>query len=468
MRTYLFAGGLCLALLLVAGVWRPRATVAQPVLGPGPIASRQLRIQTVHAVGTVACSGAACHGQEHSRAAANVGLDEYRLWNLWDPHARAYHALEGQRAEEIIAHLARAGGFNKKATEEPRCLVCHADLHLATETAAQDLRVHGVGCEACHGAAGRWLTPHHAEIPPSREELEQLGMRDLVAPSTLATVCAGCHVGAPPEHEGQPAREVTHDFLASGHPRLNFELTAYLANLPPHWNTQKKGRVRGPDFDEPRVWAAGQVMAARASLRLLAYQASRDSPWPEFAVHDCEACHTALRPKTNSTGKTLPMSRWHFALLNEVATQSDEAAPGAKRVVEQLADLRSLLEKPFGNSNQVAAKANAAAMELSAWDAWIKQWKSNPANLMRKIGEHLPSDSWKWEEAAQRYLALSALERARHTGANAELHKRIDNELLALAEKLAFPPLFSGPRYFSDDEVLRHFRRIRDQLGEGQ
>jgi hypothetical protein len=207
-----------------------------------------------------------------------VRQDEYQLWNLWDPHAHAYHALEGQRAKEMIAHLGGAGQF-REAPQEPRCLVCHTDPQLAVEPAGEDLsavlgrRGHGVGCESCHGPAGGWRDLHHAATPPAREELKKLGMNYLDEPATLAEVCAGCHVGAPGRAD-QPAREVTHDLLAAGHPRLSFELTVYLANLPPHWDAQAKARARGRDF-EARAWAAGQVAAARTSLELLASQARR-------------------------------------------------------------------------------------------------------------------------------------------------------------------------------------------------
>jgi hypothetical protein len=458
MRPYAVACCLCGALAL-CGMLRPRAAPERA----GPRDATPGRAATARVMGTSSCAGAACHGQDLRGPGGEVRRDEYRLWNLWDPHAHAYHALEGKRAQTIMSHLA-AGGEVREATKDPRCLTCHTDPNLAVDSADHALRVHGVGCEGCHGSAERWLEPHHATRPPGKEKLEQLGMKNLGATGALAAVCAGCHAGAPPL-DGRPAQEVTHDLLAAGHPRLHFELTVYLANLPPHWNVRAKARQRQPDF-EARAWAAGQVATARTYLELLAYQARRDSPWPEFAAYDCEACHTPLRGGGKSPGLTFPMSRWSVALLTEAGQGLPQPAPEAKTIGDHLKELRELLEKPRSAPGQVAAQADAVAGELEAWEKAVGQWKGDPTKMMKRVGRHGPGDSWNWEEATQRYLALSALEQARHGAVPDERHQRIQNELRGLAEKLAFPPSYSGPKQFSEDGLLGHFRRIREQLGD--
>ena len=66
-------------------------------------------------------------------------------------------------------------------------------------------------------------------------------MRALDAPLVQAQVCVGCHVGAPAK-DGVPARDLNHDLMAAGHPRLIFELSSYQANMPPHW---RHGQVQG-------------------------------------------------------------------------------------------------------------------------------------------------------------------------------------------------------------------------------
>jgi hypothetical protein len=242
---------------------------------------------------------------------------------------------------------------------------------------------------------------------------------------------------------------------------MNFELTVYLANLPPHWNAAKKASSRGRNF-EAKAWAAGQVMISRASLRLLSYQAGRAEPWPEFAAHDCEACHTPVG-SGKSRGNGLPISRWSLAMLNAIGT---ELAPpdAAKDVALRLKELADVLESPQSNSRVVVAKADAAAAALGALDKPLRQWNGEPVRLMQRIASHAPGDSWNWEEASQRYLALSALEQTRHALSPNKDHQRIQDELLELSRQLAFCPSFAGPKDFSQDGILKYFRGIQEQL----
>jgi hypothetical protein len=86
----------------------------------------------------------------------------------------------------------------------------------------------GVGCESCHGASGRWLGPHTTLGWRDRPwpEKAALGMRNTKDLASRARLCAGCHVGDGGSDD-LPARDVNHDLIAAGHPRLNFELSAY-------------------------------------------------------------------------------------------------------------------------------------------------------------------------------------------------------------------------------------------------
>lgn len=458
MKTRAVSGGLCVALLVLGGLVRSggvQPTAPEPKAAPEAPPERPALARTM---GTSRCAGPACHGQESPAKDQKIRRDEYRLWNTWDPHAYAYHALEGQAAQDIIRKL---GDTGQKATAEPRCLVCHATPRLLAKEGGDEVRVHGVGCESCHGAAEHWLDRHHTEPLPDAQELEKLGMTYLREPLTLAHACVQCHAGAP-ARDGLPAQEVTHDLLAAGHPRLNFELTVYLANLPPHWNVAAKARERGPDF-EARAWAAGQLATARTSLQLLADQAGRAAPWPEFAAHDCESCHAPLRPQTKSPGGTrFPMSRWPYALLPEVGADIPEATPDVKTICAQFKELQDVLERSGQDGGQVADKAAALDKSLAAWERALGQWKGEPVTLMKRVGRH--DHDWNWEEAEQRYLALSALEQARSARTPDERHPRIQTHLRDLAENLAFPSSFSGPRDFSDERLSKYYAKIPEEL----
>ena len=67
-------------------------------------------------------------------------------------------------------------------------------------------------------------------------------MTDLNSVATRVMICAGCRVGSP-EERGIPIRDVTHDLIAAGHPRLNFDYATYVRSLPPHW-TEKDRTLR--------------------------------------------------------------------------------------------------------------------------------------------------------------------------------------------------------------------------------
>ena len=57
------------------------------------------------------------------------------------------------------------------------------------------------------------------------------------------------------------------DLIAAGHPRLDFEFSAYHANLPKHWDrTQDKSRNQ--ESLKARLWVAGQVASAEAAAQL--------------------------------------------------------------------------------------------------------------------------------------------------------------------------------------------------------
>jgi hypothetical protein len=46
-----------------------------------------------------------------------------------------------------------------------------------------------------------------------------------------------------PGPDGKPWRDVNHDLIAAGHPRLSFELSAFMATMPPHWTAHRRPRA---------------------------------------------------------------------------------------------------------------------------------------------------------------------------------------------------------------------------------
>jgi hypothetical protein len=184
------------------------------------------------------------------------------------------------------------------AHENTACIGCHA-------TGRGPLAREGVSCESCHGPAGDWLVAH--TLPDWRAAGNTLGMADLADPFVCAQQCAGCHVGGPPAADGSP-REVSHDLIAAGHPRLAFELRSFKQAEPPHWRdrfavgspTAASSETGSQELDPLDEWALGRLAAVHAFLDQIARQAGASArprsgataeTWPEFTAFDCYSCH---------------------------------------------------------------------------------------------------------------------------------------------------------------------------------
>jgi hypothetical protein len=404
--------------------------------------------------GVGSCAGRGCHGSlAPNRAPDSVEQSEYSTWIVHDRHARAYEALLSERGQRIAKNLEPFG--YKPAEQEPRCLACHAtpQTALGQDEHSVKLRSDGVGCEACHGPANGakpWLEAHvmggwRKKTDEERKAIyHEHGMTDLSDPLVQAKTCVGCHVGAP-AGDGLPARDLNHDLMAAGHPRLLFELSAYQQNLPPHWRADKY-KMSDP-HREARLWAAGQVETARAALDLLADRARGDEKsWPEFAEYDCFACHTNLRPGNVSwrLGRkdldrrrgALPYSVWHSTALpildsstasafKDLGTAMAQASPDRAKVKQLAEDAK---KKVDGLAKQVQGKFDEAT--LKKMTQALTELKPAPTDLT-------------WDEMEQRALAAAALHQALHMGDDG-----VQAKLNALFKALAFPPGFDSPRDF--------------------
>jgi hypothetical protein len=219
-------------------------------------------------VGAGGCASSNCHGgttalpEQQSRILGN----EYATWAVADRHALAQKKLlepRGKRMAEIL-HIA-------DATRDKRCAVCH--VVGSPEKSLSD----GVACEACHGAALKWLGPHTQQN--SHAESLRLGMNDTKDLTVRAKTCLGCHLG-------RGEQVVDHEMIAAGHPDLPFELDTFTSAMPAHHREPK------PDA-RVRAWAVGQSTALAEGMRLLGQHA--DKAWPEFSDLECYQCHHDLR-----------------------------------------------------------------------------------------------------------------------------------------------------------------------------
>lgn len=477
---------LCVRLLTLLSVWGSVTLVVST-------ASAADQFQQI---GVGSCAAAGCHGGDGTRKLADGAIDfsnaSLSTWVQKDPHARAYEVLLNARSKQIIQKL---GADWLPAHENRRCLVCHSPLEpessdkLALAKNPQklprgqhEMLLDGVSCEACHGAAEKWMGPHTEHTwrdTKAAADRAALGFVDLRTNLVeRAQACAKCHVGG-------PGRDVDHDLIAAGHPRLNFELSAYHANVPAHWNTAVDQRAF-PVKDQPdgsaleaKLWIIGQLTAADAALTLLETRAqaagNQNGPWPEFAEYGCFACHHDLqapswrqqRPAAGRRPGSYPWGTWGFALvpftdrtqpkaplsdaLRELEKTMSAAAPDVTKVQTGTAVARKLIDQ------EMARVATAKTLT-----------KDEIRGLLQSVVAAGPELSTRdWDAAAQVYLATVSLYQgsllAEGKAVRLKLPNQSDREVIsaleAMRDKLKFPQppetvaRFASPRTFDAQRI---------------
>jgi hypothetical protein len=221
--------------------------------------------------------------------------------------------------------------------------------------------VEAVGCESCHGPAEAWLAIHHTPVfrTLTAHEKSGLGMINTKNLKVRAALCADCHVGsASPQSNGQPARQVTHDMIAAGHPVLRFELSAYHDCLPKHWDHLAE-RAAKDDFQQ-QLWAHGSIASGQSALQLLRFRATHRnegvSVWPEFSEFSCTACHSPL-PSTSTRAQftiggangRIAFGQWNYSHL-PAARMALTGRPTSE-LNNYLENIRESMGSTLGRSN---------------------------------------------------------------------------------------------------------------------
>lgn len=378
------------------------------------------------------CSSTACHGSPTPVHGSRVFRNEHTVWASRDRHAGAFQTLYSDLSRSIAKKLGQGTGRAIPAHQDSRCLACHSTPGpAANPELAATIRQDGVGCESCHGSSGSWLAIHTTydwDQLSSHDKEARFGKVRLDDLAVRAERCVTCHVGVPARN-GLPAREVDHDLIAAGHPRLNFEFSSFLANLPAHW--VETGRNTAGDFPA-RTWAIGQLVSSRTSLELLesrAKEAARAGPngpsrWPEFSEYDCASCHQDLRsrpPGTKVVGAaTVPgvptWGTWYFPMVSALADLGRERDPTATAITACLGPLRTSMNVPLPDPGHVAGEAGQAAQALDRWLATVQQETFAPAKtesllhtLRTKEMARIEPVGPGWDLEAQVYLGLVPL-----------------------------------------------------------
>jgi len=368
-------------------------------------------------LGAASCAASNCHGGV-TLPDSGPKYAAHRIWIKNDPHSRAYEVLSQQRSQQMTARL----GW-QPAHKEARCLVCHAVAETSQHTLSKTFQVSdGVSCEACHGPAEHWLADHsrpqiwHALTEKMKADR---GFRAVETLELRAQLCVGCHVGT-------TDREVNHDMIAAGHPRLAFEFAGYSAIQPKHWNVEhdqlqaggQSGTTEAATQLDTQLWLIGQVATLRATLELTRHRATQlDKPWPEFAEYRCFACHQSLTA-SGSPKQTIEWANnpalWDVDRAGVLPWQP--ASLGAIGLIEPqpplvVGPLRQLRQE-LGNwhpDRRVAVQQATDALQALDRLALPRNDRSLPTRVLERVGQpenHVERD---WEHAIQAYLAVAAL-----------------------------------------------------------
>ena len=234
--------------------------------------------------GVASCASSLCHGAVETWTRSRILQNEYVTWSRRDKHARAYSVLLDARSVEIAKKLRLEEPAHRAAV----CLDCHAHNVPPERRGERFSLSDGVGCEACHGPAERYLTIH-VQRGATREDNIAHGLYPTADPIARAELCLSCHIG-------NSRKFVSHRMMAAGHPRMSFELDTFTQIQPPHHRVPADHL-----WDGVRAWAIGQAYAAQRLLALLRDpRRGRDGLFPELVLFDCHACHHPMRERRDA------------------------------------------------------------------------------------------------------------------------------------------------------------------------
>jgi hypothetical protein len=238
------------------------------------------------------------------------------------------------------------------------CLDCHADNVSAEKRGPKFSLADGVGCEACHGGAEKWITTHTSRKATYTENLAK-GMYPSANLHERVTLCLSCHYGTADKF-------ATHRIMAAGHPRLSFELDTFQAIEPAHYRVDADYERRKPSYSRTQTWAYGQLAATASEL--VALQGPRienNGTFPELALFNCYACHMSSMRRFDWSHRLLtasvepgsvPINDGHLRMAWIIARRLDPTGAPAVLKLSQ-----SLIAAGPGGRNQIVARSRDLA-----------------------------------------------------------------------------------------------------------
>jgi hypothetical protein len=361
-------------------------------------------------LGVASCAGSTCHGRLEADGAV-VRQDELLRWQ--EPsspagkHATAYAILLGSRSAAIARNL----GIGK-ASSAPMCLGCHTDP--ASARGGRFQVADGVGCEACHGAAGGWIASHYA-VGASHSANVARGLVPLENPKVRAAVCLDCHFGS-----ADNGQFVNHRMMAAGHPRISFELDLF-STLQQHHNEDADYAARKGRSDNVKLWAVGQAMALKRSLDLYTNPArGTEGVFPEFYFFDCHSCHRriydqadAVKTGVSNPGRPIPegMPPYNDENIIMLSAAAQIVAPGSAAQFESASrNFHAALAQDRGAAIAAARKLSGAADSLASAFSSGSFGSSEAFAIIDTIsGEAISARFTDYEGSVQAVMAVDTL-----------------------------------------------------------
>ena len=252
-------------------------------------------------VGTVNCASSTCHGSVTPWNDSVVLQNEYTTWLRLDKHAKAYNVLLNEKSRKIAKNLA----LKEPAHQSKICLDCHAHNPAPKLQGERHVVAEGVGCEACHGPAEKWITSHTVQATTHADNIKN-GLYPTNRPIEQAKLCLSCHFG-------DESRFVTHRIMGAGHPRISFELETFSNIAPAHYKIDEDWNKRKGEYNSIRIWAIGQALASKQLLDTLTDpKLGRDGLFPELVLFDCHSCHHPMSEQKSSPRLGVGPGRMHL------------------------------------------------------------------------------------------------------------------------------------------------------------
>jgi hypothetical protein len=329
-------------------------------------------------MGVASCASSVCHGKSSPQKDKHVALNEYTVWSQDDRHSQAYNRLKSPLSMQIATKLGIANPAGAKL-----CLDCHADSTPEGKVGPTKFKISdGVGCEACHGGAEKWIETHAQPTATHKENLAR-GMYPTEQPLQRAALCLSCHLGTRDKF-------ATHAIMGAGHPRLSFELETFTANQPAHYVVDADYITRKGKIDGMNLWVTGQIENAERYLTLLQSNLLMPSGMiPELAFYDCFGCHHPtdnIRWSSTRAGPGINPGTLRLQKQNLLMIQAVAESVGPDSLADLVAGTDNLIRAGQADAASVRTAAQRLLDRLHRCESWsTRSYSEAEIARVRKI-----------------------------------------------------------------------------------